>query len=193
MTSLSSAAVLKFGTLTQLYSPMADLPAALIIGGVCGVLGALFVSVQGRLGILRKKYINTNLKKILEVCTFSFATAAAFFFVAMSSGNCQKKKPQEVRELYEFLCPEGEYSPLATLLFNTEGGTIRSIMDYQLKLTLYDSVIFTLLWYFFFATTYGVWVPSGLFLPGIIIGCGLGQIYGQLFYQLFPSAVPYTD
>ena len=165
---------MKFGTLTQLYSPMADLPAALLIGAVCGVLGAIFVDVQGRMGKARKKYINTNCKKIFEVCLFSFATAATFFFVAMSSSNCRKKAPDEVRELYEFQCPDGYYSPLATLLFNTEGGTIRSIMDYELKLTFYDSAMFTLIWYFFFVTTYGVWVPSGLFLPGIIIGCGLG-------------------
>ena len=43
--SLSGAAVLKFGNLTQLYSPMNDLPAALIIGSITGVMGALLVSV----------------------------------------------------------------------------------------------------------------------------------------------------
>jgi len=28
--------------------------------------------------------------------------------------------------------------------------------------------------------TYGVWVPAGLFLPGIIIGCGVGGCYALL-------------
>lgn len=28
--------------------------------------------------------------------------------------------------------------------------------------------------------TYGVWVPSGLFLPGIIIGCSVGGLYAEL-------------
>ena len=36
---------------------------------------------------------------------------------------------------------------------------------------------FTICWYFFTITTYGVNVPSGLFLPGMIIGCGLGDLY----------------
>ena len=32
-------------------------------------------------------------------------------------------------------------------------------------------------WYLFTITTYGVWVPAGLFLPGMIIGCALGALY----------------
>ena len=172
--SLSSAAVLKFGTLTQLYSPIADFPGALIIGAICGVLGAIFVDVNTRLGRLRKVYINTNLKKIVEVLFFSALTSTCFFMACMSSSNCKTKSTTGDREYYEFRCPDGEYSPLATLLFNTEGGTIRSIMDFNLKVSIYDSLIFTFCWYILFITTYGVWVPSGLFLPGIIIGCGLG-------------------
>jgi H+/Cl- antiporter ClcA len=36
------------------------------------------------------------------------------------------------------------------------------------------------LWIFFTFTTYGVWVPAGLFLPGIIIGSCIGLLYLQL-------------
>ena len=35
--------------------------------------------------------------------------------------------------------------------------------------------------------TYGVWVPAGLFLPGIIIGCTVGAIYEELNQQFFPT------
>jgi H+/Cl- antiporter ClcA len=34
------------------------------------------------------------------------------------------------------------------------------------------------------AITYGVNVPAGLFLPGMIIGCAVGHIYGYLLQQL---------
>lgn len=37
-----------------------------------------------------------------------------------------------------------------------------------------------LVWILFTFTTYGVWVPSGLFLPGIIIGSCVGLLYMQL-------------
>ena len=29
-------------------------------------------------------------------------------------------------------------------------------------------------------TTYGVWVPAGIFLPGIIVGCAVGAIYEEI-------------
>ena len=35
-------------------------------------------------------------------------------------------------------------------------------------------VYFTIFWYIFTILTYGTAVPAGLFLPGILIGCGFG-------------------
>lgn len=40
-------------------------------------------------------------------------------------------------------------------------------------------------WYFFTITTYGVWVPAGLFLPGIIVGCSVGAVYEELNQAIF--------
>ena len=36
------------------------------------------------------------------------------------------------------------------------------------------------LWYTFTITTYGIWVPAGIFVPGIIMGCCLGLLYLEL-------------
>jgi H+/Cl- antiporter ClcA len=35
-------------------------------------------------------------------------------------------------------------------------------------------------WYIFTITTYGTNVPAGLFLPGMIIGCGFGDLFFRL-------------
>ena len=86
--TLNSASVLKFGTLTQLRSPLSNLPSGILLGCITGVMGAGFVDVQARLGILRGKYINANWKKILETCAFSFATASTFYLVAANVHNC---------------------------------------------------------------------------------------------------------
>jgi CBS domain-containing protein len=37
-------------------------------------------------------------------------------------------------------------------------------------------MIFLVTWYFFTITTYGTNVPAGLFLPGMIVGCTLGNV-----------------
>lgn len=80
---------------------MNDLPAAFIIGSLTGCMGALLVTVQARLGVLRKKYINTNIKKVLEVMIFAFATSCCFFLVATASSNCQDLPEKENgRELF---------------------------------------------------------------------------------------------
>lgn len=40
-----------------------------------------------------------------------------------------------------------------------------------------DILIYFCVWYGLTIITYGVWVPAGLFLPGILIGCSVGIIY----------------
>ena len=76
---------------------------------------------------------------------------------------------------------------MATLIFNTEGGTIRQFLRFPIIYSNSDSInhaentlsifVYFLVWFVGTITTYGVWVPSGLFLPGILIGCAVGVIY----------------
>jgi chloride channel 3/4/5 len=39
-------------------------------------------------------------------------------------------------------------------------------------------------WYLFTITTYGTNIPAGLFLPGMIIGCTLGNLLVLMVYIL---------
>lgn len=86
------------------------------------------------------------------------------------------------------------YSPMASLLFNTEGDAISTLISgFEIGGITLDTghcAVFVLLWYFFTITTYGVWVPAGLFLPGIIIGCAVGSVYETLRVSLFNLQVP---
>ena len=103
----------------------------------------------------------------------------------MIYGTCKDRteiRKQEQELLLQYECKEGEYSPLATMFFNEELGAIRSIMSgYDgpggIRLPPEQMIVYFMVWYFFTIITYGVWVPAGLFLPGIIIGCALGSIY----------------
>lgn len=40
-----------------------------------------------------------------------------------------------------------------------------------------DISIYFLVWYSLLIITLGVWVPAGIFLPGILIGCSIGILY----------------
>ena len=90
-------------------------------------------------------------------------------------------------------CPnvETQYDQLASLFFNTEKGIIKnlfskpSVEDY----TTPNLLVFGLAWFGFTITTYGVWIPAGLFLPGIIMGGALGRLYTNIIQYIFN----YTD
>jgi hypothetical protein len=53
-------------------------------------------------------------------------------------------------------------------------------MDNQITYDFAEIMIFFTIWYLFTITTYGTNVPAGLFLPGMIIGCTLGDIYSEI-------------
>ena len=74
----------------------------------------------------------------------------------------------------------------------SEGGVIRQIIDgfeppvgYGIVVNTKLMFVFLSLWFLFTITTYGVWVPAGLFLPGIIIGCAVGSLFETLRRDYF--------
>lgn len=62
-------------------------------------------------------------------------------------------------------------------MWKTEGGLIKHMMDENPHCTIPQLIVYGAVWYFFTITTYGINVPSGLFLPGMIVGTALGDIY----------------
>lgn len=88
--SLSDSGSLKLGNLSvNNENSILDLPAGIILGVICGLLGALFIAVAIRLAVLRKMYINTSIRKVIEAVVFAFITASTFYMiVSIWSGNC---------------------------------------------------------------------------------------------------------
>lgn len=122
---------MKFGNVEIIFSPLSDAPIAIFLGLVAGLLGALFVDINARLSVLRKKIINTNLKKMIEVILFSFVTASLFFWISAIQQEC-RPITGTFEGYYRFTCQEGFYNPFATLFFNTESGTIRALMNQEI-------------------------------------------------------------
>jgi hypothetical protein len=107
-----------------------DLPAALVIGAVCGLLGSLFIFINSNLAIKRKKYINTPFKKVAEVVFFGLLTSSVFYLVTFSRRyECVPKPTTYLDRTFQFYCPDEYYNPFASLVFNTEGGIIRQLLN----------------------------------------------------------------
>lgn len=80
----------------------------------------------------------------------------------------------------QFNCPNGYYNDLATLLLTTNDDAVRNIFstntstEYQIPSLLIFFALYCILGLF----TFGIAVPSGLFLPIILIGSGYGRLLG---------------
>lgn len=102
--------MLKFGTVDTTDATLETIPGSIIVGIICGFLGALFIEVNTYLGYARKRFIKTPIAKVIEVCVFSFLTTSAFFWVP-AIFSCYEKSddfPDSTEELLvSYDCPEG--------------------------------------------------------------------------------------
>jgi len=177
--TLTSGGTLKFGELYDIKAiKIRYIHGAIVLGVIGGALGALFVNVNTRMSLFRKKYIDKSWKKIVEACFYGVMTiSAATFFVNLYKSDCISV--DDDKSYISWTCPEGQFNPLATLFYSTESGAIHSLFgDTTAHFTeIHILAIFAFCWYFFTITTYGVWCPAGLFLPGIIMGGAMGRLY----------------
>lgn len=86
--------------------------------------------MNSNLGLLRKKYINTNARKLTEAALFSLITTTVFFWIPATVPTCEPRIDITVDEdvTVQYDCKSDEYSPLASMLMNTEGDAIRTII-----------------------------------------------------------------
>ena len=87
---------------------------------------------------------------------FAGLTSMTFFLVALSMNKCVPKSDPHFPFYHSARCSDREYSPMATLFFNTEGGTIRSLLSKAVTLNTFETTAFLMAWYILFITTYGV-------------------------------------
>ena len=130
-------------------------------------------------GRLRAKYVTKNWQKVLEVSLFAISTSLCFFFMVMIFSRCAPvpNTPQTEFTYYHqsSTCQDGiEFNPMATILFNSQGGQIRVLLSNAVMMNIPESLAFIGVWFLFTITTFGINVPAGLFLPAIITGCAIG-------------------
>lgn len=131
--------------------------------------------------------------KVIEVTVLALVTTTFAFWLPLTDGAKCYLKPENVKNLMvQYNCPTGYITPYATLLFNTEGGIIRSLI-WANRAQAFGFKVFTIpmigtfgaYWYFFSAITYRAAVPTGVFLSSILVGFTVGQIYENAVENLF--------
>lgn len=164
------------------------------------MLGALFINITLWNTKWRKPLIGTNnVRRVIECIVYAFVTASLFYLVVtLRKNNCRpQSETKDNSYQLQWTCPTGEYNPLATIILNTERGTLEEFFRYPEILSvsinvqeeqtsmIWDLTIYFLLWYFGTAMTFGIWVPAGIFVPGMLMGCALGLMYLDLLLDGF--------
>ncbi|MBA0863653.1 hypothetical protein Goshw_024024 [Gossypium schwendimanii] len=143
---------------------MYDISAANVVYSTPDILAVILLGVIG--GILGSLY-NYLVDKVLR--TYSIINDCPNTDV---SGNYKS-----------FQCPPGHYNDLASLFLNTNDDAIRNLLSTNTVKEFHISSLFI----FFVAVyclgiiTYGIAIPSGLFIPVILAGSCYGRLVGRLF------------
>ncbi|KAF8716475.1 hypothetical protein HU200_026297 [Digitaria exilis] len=161
-----------------------DLATVMLIGILGGLLGALFnFLVDGILREGRALQDHLDSDHLSDHLVLHLRLALAHD-VHPCPPELAGKCPTIGRSgnFKNFQCPPGHYNALASLFFNTNDDAIRNLFSAGTHGEFGVSTLLT-----FFTTvytlgilTYGVAVPSGLFIPVILAGASFGRLIGTL-------------
>ncbi|KAI3445553.1 hypothetical protein Pfo_002218 [Paulownia fortunei] len=169
----------------------ADLLAVVLIGVLGGLFGCLYNYLVDK--VLRTySFINERgpVFKILLVITISLLTSCCAYGLPWFAqctpcpSGLEKECPTIGRSgnYKNFQCPPGHYNDLASLFLNTNDDAIRNLFSSRNKNEFHISTLFVFFAgiYFLGIITYGIAVPSGLFIPVILAGASYGRLVGRL-------------
>ncbi|KAK7364892.1 hypothetical protein VNO80_13638 [Phaseolus coccineus] len=181
---------------TVTYNVMDVIPVV-IIGVLGGVLGSLYnyllhkvlrlYNLINQKGKIYKLLLSLSVALVTSICQYCLPFLAK---CTPCDSSLSEVCPTNGRSgnFKQFNCPNGYYNDLATLLLTTNDDAVRNIFSTNTPLEYQPSsiLIFFALYCILGLITFGISVPSGLFLPIILMGSGYGRLLGILMR-------PYTN
>eukprot|EP01126_Amoeba_proteus_P001122 TRINITY_DN10321_c0_g1_i2.p1 TRINITY_DN10321_c0_g1~~TRINITY_DN10321_c0_g1_i2.p1 ORF type:complete len:614 (+),score=131.55 TRINITY_DN10321_c0_g1_i2:736-2577(+) len=161
------------------------------LGFFGGLIGALFCHINTRITWIRQRYVTTPTRVVLEALVCAFISATAAIVLSFNVYSCMKHLPEDeesLLDLIRFQCPQGYYNDMASLFLTSNELAIRRLFHYDVgTFTLPTLAIYFLSYFILAVVTYGVGIPSGLFVPALLCGASYGRFFGQIFTLIFPS------
>uniref|UniRef100_A0A7S3FDR9 Chloride channel protein n=1 Tax=Prasinoderma singulare TaxID=676789 RepID=A0A7S3FDR9_9VIRI len=173
------------------YETFELVPMAML-GVTGGLLGALFNQINLRVSRWRKLNVLSRREKVIEACLVALVTSVCSFCVPLffacqaCPDDSELVCPREELHYGNFLafnCPlKDQYNDLATIFFNTHDDAIRNLFSSNTMREYHSSALIVYLGVFFTlaVVTYGISVPSGLFVPSILCGAAYGRLVGMV-------------
>jgi len=177
----------------------AHLPLYALVGLFGGILGALFNSTIVSVSLVRKKfYANTSrtttfkqMIRLLEVsCLSVFTSVIIFFFPLFMPSACVPVTNFEEQSAWRLKCKAGEFNKIGKVLLGTRDDAILDILTNTETYTPSILLAIGAIFYFLQIITFGVSLPSGIFMPTILTGASLGGCFGLFLRDHNPELSP---
>lgn len=184
----------------------------ILIGSLGGLIGAVFNEVNEVLTKWRMRYINiSKFRRVLEVLAVSIFVSIVTFSMPLLWSHCtdlpsdmQDWTNQEknlVESLIPFRCdPDKEYNEVASLMLTDADTAIKQLFHFRESGQNYSHTFSSAALFLFFilyigmaVITYGIAVPSGLFVPSLLSGAAFGRLCGHLFHKLDHTSGTFAD
>uniref|UniRef100_A0AAV2M1T4 Uncharacterized protein n=1 Tax=Knipowitschia caucasica TaxID=637954 RepID=A0AAV2M1T4_KNICA len=174
-----------------------DLAFFVLMGVVGGLMGALFNCMNKCLAKYRLKRIHNKarLVRVLESLLVSLVTTLLIFASSYFVGECLQLPHHNTTggdgssSVRHFFCPNNTYNDMATLLFNPQEKAIHQLFHQDGLFSPLSLSLFLVLYLLLSCWTYGVSVPSGLFVPCLLCGAASGRLVANVLNQLWCGCV----
>lgn len=165
-----------------------DIIPIISIGVIGGILGSLynyflhkvlrFYSLINEKGKLHKIMLSLTVSVFTSVCLYGLPFLATCKPCDSSISDDFCPTTGRVGNFKKFNCPKGYYNDLATLLLTTSDDAVRNIFSLNTpqEFSLLSLIIYFTLYCILGLITFGIAVPSGLFLPIILMGSACGRM-----------------
>ena len=160
------------------------------MGGFGGLIGALFNSLNIHLTKFRNAYVRKKSMLLIECILVACTTSVVGFLLSFYlSSDCQPIGRDTISKFpVKLFCDDGQYNAMMGLFFQTPERSVRSLFHDPIgsfnPLTL---GVFCLAYFILAVWTYGLAIPSGLFIPSLLIGSAWGRLVGIGVSHLFPE------
>jgi chloride channel 6 len=213
-TSFDNPGLLNFGSFSNLstadtYWSVWDLFLFVCMGIGGGFMGALFNFLNYQLTRYRMLHVNPKgiWVRCVEAVLVASVTTIVTFTASMAFGRCKYFETETLNITAQasvartYFCnytagqenaEYNQYNDMATLFFNGQETAIKALYHNPGDFTLTTLFGFILIYFPIQCWTYGILIPSGLFVPSILCGACYGRIWGNILTEFGYTTNLYT-
>ncbi|XP_022123633.2 H(+)/Cl(-) exchange transporter 7 [Pieris rapae] len=185
---LSYPGLLNLGKMEPFPFQIYELPVFIIFGVIGGLLGALWNYINYKLAVFRMRYVGEPWLRVVEACLVAAVSATCGFLMMFLLNDCRPLGEDPTKVPLQLFCADGEYNAMAAIWFQTPEASVRSFLHDPMGSYKPGSLAIFVVSYFLLSTwTFGLAVPSGLFIPNLLTGAAWGRLMAIWIQYAIPS------